>query len=57
MAQRHIADERVFDVRELALPRSILQPRELAVDEEPDMADVAHGVVGVADARVVDVAD
>src|SRR5207247_9976601 len=57
MAQRHVADERVLDVCELALPRPIFKPRETTVDEEADVADVAHRVIRVADARVVDIAN
>ena len=57
MAHRHVADERVLDVRQLALPRRIFKPGKPAVDEEADVADVAHGVIRVAHTRVVDIAD
>src|SRR2546430_2314949 len=56
MAQRDVAHQRVLRIAELALPRGVVEPRELPVDEEPRPADIAHRVVGIPHARVVDVA-
>src|SRR5665811_1334893 len=42
-------DERVLRIAELPLPARVFDPRELTVDEEARPADVAHGLVGVAD--------
>src|SRR5205807_3860291 len=40
--QRDVGDERIFDVAELPIPATAVEPRELAVDEETGVADVAH---------------
>src|SRR5207302_8213788 len=40
----------------VAVPRGVVQPGELAIDEEAGAALVAHSLIAVTDARVVEVA-
>ena len=49
--QGHGGDQRVLRVSELPFPAGFLDPRELAVDEEARPAYVAHGLVGISNAR------
>jgi len=55
--QRHVGDERIGDVAELSLPAVVVEPGELPVDEKAGPAEVAHGLIGIADARKIDVAN
>src|SRR5438445_1031152 len=55
--QRGVGDQRILDVTQLAFPAVVVNPGELAVDEEPGPAEVAHGLVRVANPRKVDVAN
>src|SRR5439155_516613 len=57
MLERDVRDERVRRVLQLALPCRVVEPCELAVDEEARVARVAHRLVGIADAREVKVPD
>src|SRR5260221_9647319 len=53
----HVGDERILRIAQLAVPVAVVEPRELAVDVETRAAWVAHGLVGVADPRKVEVAN
>src|SRR4029077_20506400 len=54
---RHVGDQAVLRVPQVAVPGGVVDPGELAVDEEARAAGVAHRLVGVTDARVEQVAD
>src|ERR1700738_4632298 len=51
-----VGDQRIFDITEVALPVGIVEPGELAIDEQAGTAQIAHGLVRISDAREVDVA-